>query len=412
MTNYLVIQPYGGAIIDNDSGSVEFLNEVATIITKAIIEDKKLSEISNEISKEFEVTFDEAIKDIENFISNSKIKKFLSPNINKEIYGNTDFTSVIQADIELTLTCDFNCRYCFANAGKENINEIQTSEWFNICEWLIKQGLRQATITGGDPLISESFWPLAEYLSDKGVMLQVFTSGSRINEQNAKKLSSLNINFVQLTLDSLKKDKNDRFRGKGSYLIALNAIKKLNRYGVPTVIASNIFPDTINEIKNMAIFAENNNCKLRCGSIDAHGRASNMKQSMTKNVILDKKIKNEINKVSSSHPNVFFDKDIENLKKNSEFKCKFYHGMPAIGSDGTLRPCLESKDFFKLVAPWALDERKAYKLENIEDHKGFYIIKTVDSSFLPTKTKCGSCARYRICKGCLLAGYSCMNNAR
>ena len=405
--NYLILQPYGAAVVNNELGRIEGLNETATIIAIGILKNKSYPEIAKEICSEFEVKYSEAISDVENFMAKSIANQFIRSRNKWIIQGNSDRTSIVQADIELTLACGFNCTYCFANAGTKSPNELSTGEWLNVANWLLKQGVKQVTITGGDPLLSEAFWPLVEHFTNAGVKMQIFTNGSQINSQTVNKLGSLNLNFIQITLDALSEDKNDRFRGKGSYKKTIKAIELLNNQRIPVVIASNIFPDTITEIEKLAEFAYKHEIKLRCGPIDAHGRAQSMDESLTKNSVLNQLILDEIERVNHIYPNVFIDKDIINMKTSTEFKCKFYHGMVAVGSDGRLRPCLESVQFFKEVAPWALDQRKCYELRNIEDYKAFDIIKSIDRTFLPTTEKCKGCPKYKICQGCLLAGYTC-----
>ena len=405
----LVIQPYGAALIDGDSGRVDFLNATGAAITKAVLDNHSAETTALLISSEFEVSFDEALKDVNQFISSAPHLSTQKQTHPWHISGSTTNTSVVQADLELTLACQLNCSYCFAEAGKRDLQEIDADNWLLVINWLLEQGLCQATITGGDPLLSKAFWPIAELLADKGICIQLFTNGTRVDSKTVDRLKTIPFNFVQLSLDSIDENVHNRFRGD-SHSTAKQAISSLAKAGLPVVIGSSVFPDTLGEIPKLAQFASSIGARLRCSAIDARGRAYyNFSPSNTLNTQLRSDILATVELTALDYPDVFFDLGEQEVTVDDNLHCKFFHGMIAVGSDGRIRPCLESKGFIEQVAPWAVDLRMAWELRSLNDHKAFATVKGINQSFKPRVELCAHCDRFRFCQGCLLAGYSCFH---
>lgn len=406
----LVIQPYGAAMVNGNTGQVDILNEVASKMLALQIDGLTPHEIAERLCQEYNVARDEVLSDLEEF--SHQVQSLSASNGNNplgylwEVSGNRETTSVVQADLELTLACNQRCQYCFIEAGQKDIDELDVAGWKKIVSWLIDQGLHQATITGGDPLISLAFWPVVEQLSQLCIHTQIFTNGALVTKEVATRLSDLPINFVQVSLDASKPELHDRYRGR-SFDRALKAINILRRHDVPVVIGASIFPDTVQEIEGLAKLASDFGAKLRCSAIDARGKAWTFDEKNTRNAQLVSKIDQAV-EVASSSFDVFLDDVSSEMELDGEIHCKFFHGMVAVGSDGKMRPCLESKRFFEKVAPWAVDDRATWQLRNLEDHAAFDSVAQANEKHRPEEHICGSCQFLRYCEGCLLAGYNCL----
>lgn len=403
----IVRQPFGAAMIHGNTGQVDVLNEVAARILLGLIEGKAEEQIAGRLSEEYEVPRADALADVETF--RQELEQSLDSRAHSwdawEVSGSWDRTSIVQADLELTLACDQRCTYCFVGAGRAAPDEICPADWERVVDWLLAQGLRQATVTGGDPLISDAFWPVVERLSVSGVHVQVFTNGARVSSDVASRLSALPINFVQVSLDGTTPRIHDRYRGE-SFEHAVRAIRLLRDHGIPVVIGASVFPDTVQEITHLAEFASSVGARLRCSGIDARGRAWSLDPSTTRTLDLQEAITGAMEAVSDQR-RVFLDDVSDEVELDGELHCKFYHGMVAVGSNGTVRPCLEGTGFFRKVAPWALDCRKAWEFDSIEAHAAFETVGTINETHKPNIGACGSCQFLRYCEGCLLAGFTC-----
>lgn len=215
---------------------------------------------------------------------------------------------------------------------------------------------------------------------------------------------------MQVTLDASGGELHNRHRGR-SHSAALSAIRLLSKADIPALIGASIFGDTVDEVYKLAELADAEGCRLRCSAIDRRGRAAAFPQRDS-DATVHAAIATAIKSAASRFPNVFMDPQESEPHLDDEMHCKFFHGMVAVGADGRIRPCLESKGFFRRVAPWAFDDRPAWELANIEEHAAFATVSTIDQRYKPTVEGCGSCVQYGLCRGCLLAGYSCQVQRR
>ena len=69
---------------------------------------------------------------------------------------------LLSLDIELTKLCNFRCEYCYAAPGKRRENELTRREAIRLIDDAIVLGLRTLTLTGGESLMDDKYFPLAE----------------------------------------------------------------------------------------------------------------------------------------------------------------------------------------------------------------------------------------------------------
>lgn len=109
------------------------------------------------------------------------------------------------ANILLTETCVRSCPYCFAKQYMEDTELTDALSWDNlvyITDLIIASGERHISLLGGEPLLHPSIGEFIIYLSKRGIMTTVFTSGimsPKKLEAFAEKLLSfpgLQVSFV------------------------------------------------------------------------------------------------------------------------------------------------------------------------------------------------------------------------
>ena len=92
-------------------------------------------------------------------------------------------------------------------------------------------------MSGGEPILCESFWDVAEILNTGKVMVSTITNGWLVNDKNAD-LYSKYFKFVQVSIDGASPRVHDSIRGeKGSYERAVNACRYLVDNGVKLFIS-------------------------------------------------------------------------------------------------------------------------------------------------------------------------------
>lgn len=137
--------------------------------------------------------------------------------------------------------CNLRCLHCY----QEDHKPVQLSyeQLYDILEQyrqlLQKLNVRgHINLTGGEPLCSPHFYKLLEEFKKDSELysFSILTNGTLITEEVAKKISSYNPEYVQVSLEGGRKT-NDYIRGKGVYSKVAKAVKYLKKYGIYTSIS-------------------------------------------------------------------------------------------------------------------------------------------------------------------------------
>jgi len=137
------------------------------------------------------------------------------------------FNSPLMCTWEITRECNLNCIHCYNNSKKRLTSELSTKYKINLAKQLVDMKIFRICISGGEPILSESFWKIAEIFKQGNVMCNTITNGYFINESVAKKMSKY-FNSVQVSIDGITPKVHDAIRGvKGSWNRAIKACKNL-----------------------------------------------------------------------------------------------------------------------------------------------------------------------------------------
>ncbi len=156
----------------------------------------------------------------------------------KQIIENSSW-SPINCTWELTLACNLRCKHCGSSAGKCRENEISLAKSLSICNELKELGTKEVTLIGGEPLISNKWFPIAKKLNKLGIRVNFVSNGTIINENIISKLKEANINNLGISIEGSEKT-NDLIRGKGTYKKIINTIKILQKNNIKVSIATTI----------------------------------------------------------------------------------------------------------------------------------------------------------------------------
>lgn len=122
--------------------------------------------------------------------------------------------------ISLTDKCNLRCSYCnpidlpkghFANANKMSAEEIDT-----IAGVFVQLGVKKIRLTGGEPLVRKDAKEIISRLSKYPVELVITTNGVFVHEY-IEAFREAGIRSVNVSLDSLKKDRNLIITGRNEF---------------------------------------------------------------------------------------------------------------------------------------------------------------------------------------------------
>ena len=125
-----------------------------------------------------------------------------------------------------TRTCNLRCRHCYMDSdSRRYTDELSTIEAKKFIDDLSEFKVPVLLFSGGEPLMREDFFELAEYAANKNVRPTLSTNGTLITREVAEKIKNIGVGYVGISLDGLQ-DVNDKFRGvAGAYQKAMAGIE-------------------------------------------------------------------------------------------------------------------------------------------------------------------------------------------
>ena len=170
--------------------------------------------------------------------------------------------------VSVTDRCDFRCNYCMSEdmefLPKKDVLSLE--ELDRLCNTFIELGVKKLRITGGEPLVRKNIMQLFSNLGKKlgqGLEeLTLTTNGSQL-DRYAKDLFDNGVRRINVSLDSLEKDKFKKITRIGDLDKVINGIMVAKKAGLKikiNVVALKGIND--NEILNLVNWCGENKFSL------------------------------------------------------------------------------------------------------------------------------------------------------
>ncbi len=140
---------------------------------------------------------------------------------------------------QLTRRCNARCIHCHLGAGPDvdRATELTTEEALDLLGQLAKLDLSILSFTGGEPMLRDDWWRIAEAAANHGIPFNVATNGVAVDRAAADRLEELGVHSVTVGMDSHLPEVHDRVRQTdGLFWQAVQAVSRLAERGVRTVI--------------------------------------------------------------------------------------------------------------------------------------------------------------------------------
>lgn len=143
---------------------------------------------------------------------------------------------------EITRSCNLFCAHCRASAGGDYDNsQLPTEECFHLIDEILEVGKPIIILTGGEPLMRQDVFPIAQYAVNKGLRVVMGTNGTIITEEVAIKLKGVPISRLGISLDFPVPELQDNFRGQaGAFAAVMEGIANARKAGIEVQINSTI----------------------------------------------------------------------------------------------------------------------------------------------------------------------------
>jgi len=165
--------------------------------------------------------------------------------------------------LEITKQCNLDCVHCYVD-HRSNDKQLTTDEIFKLLDEIAGLGVLQLSISGGEPMVHQDFWKILEYAREKAFFTRVFTSGTLISEEDAKRFKELAIGQVHVSLYSSEAETHELITSRaGSFSKTISAIKNLKKQGVTVFVKSVVLKQNAADMLSLGELCQKLDCPLR-----------------------------------------------------------------------------------------------------------------------------------------------------
>ncbi|HHW36508.1 MAG TPA: radical SAM/SPASM domain-containing protein [Bacillales bacterium] len=156
---------------------------------------------------------------------------------------------------EVTRACQLKCVHCRADAQiTPDPNELSHDEGIKLIDQIYEMDNPMLVFTGGDCLMREDLFELADYAVKKGMRVSMVPSATaNVTKEKMEKAKSVGLSRWGFSLDGPTPEIHDQFRGTpGSFKLTLEKIKYLHDLEMPLQINTVISRYNYHHLEQMA----------------------------------------------------------------------------------------------------------------------------------------------------------------
>lgn len=256
--------------------------------------------------------------------------------------------------ISVTDFCNLRCTYCMGKDGVSRLphDSIMSPERIKeVVDEAVKLGITKVRITGGEPLVRKGILDICRYISSNPKIKELcLTTNGTLLEQFAKSLKEAGVDRLNISLDTLNKDKYRKITRVGDLDDVLKGIKAAKEAGFDNIKINTVLIGEFNddEIKDFANYAADNQLTLRFIELMPIGVSSSFdKKCFISNDIILKKLESlEYEDTDGVSRNYVYKHNGHQTKIGliSPLSKRFCESCSRIRltADGKLKPCLHS----------------------------------------------------------------------
>ncbi len=154
---------------------------------------------------------------------------------------------------ELTRRCNLNCVHCRAGSERGPYpGELDTEKCLHVLDEISRVGKPIVILTGGEPLLREDVFHLADYGNQIGLRMVMATNGTLLTPEIVERMKVSGIKRVSISIDGADEQKHDRFRNvPGAFKGALEGIAQLKKGGVEFQINTTVARHNLEDIEQI-----------------------------------------------------------------------------------------------------------------------------------------------------------------
>lgn len=142
---------------------------------------------------------------------------------------------------EITRRCNLKCVHCRSSSEltSKKHPDLPIKDAFRIIDDISDYAKPVVVLSGGEPLLREDVFDIADYGTNKGLRMCLATNGSLVDDRICEMIKKSGIRMVSLSLDGSTEKVHDDFRNQeGAFKGIINAASLFKKNGIEFLINS------------------------------------------------------------------------------------------------------------------------------------------------------------------------------
>lgn len=166
------------------------------------------------------------------------------------IRSDDDFRNFVPVHVvwEITLACDLKCLHCGSRAGARRTAELSTAECLDVVEHLARLGTREVSLIGGEAYLRDDWTQIVRAIRSHDMYCAIQTGGRNLTPKRLAAAVDAGLQGIGVSLDGMR-ELHDRVRGvRGSFVQALDTLRRAKAAGLRTSVNTQIGADTMPDL--------------------------------------------------------------------------------------------------------------------------------------------------------------------
>lgn len=180
----------------------------------------------------------------------------------------------------ITKRCNLRCPYCYYDSvpvkNEAAEDELALEQWVEFAGKIAEINPNaKIIISGGEPLLRTDAVSIIENIASKfNLEVKLVTNGTLFTDDIVARFSKIKKFSVQVSIDSIIPELNEKTRGKGSLEKSLDGVRKLKAAGIDFVISATITKLNIGTIRGFREYCKQNHYGFRSSIFTPSGDLS------------------------------------------------------------------------------------------------------------------------------------------
>jgi MoaA/NifB/PqqE/SkfB family radical SAM enzyme len=168
----------------------------------------------------------------------------------------------LEVQVQVVNACNLRCAYC--RCPDIPTTMLTTAQWVDIVQGLARVGTRRLKAQGGEPTLFKGLAEILATARSLGMRTAVTTNGYGI-VKSPDLLDQLD--EVVVSIDALKPERHDRYRGAGSHEVAMEAADLAAARGRKVYLNMIVHRDTWDELEPLLEYCEQRGFRLNAQAV-------------------------------------------------------------------------------------------------------------------------------------------------